>query len=65
MTTEIVRKSTLALILALLISGAGKALLRSAHQPVHSNPTLEIADPSGGNPNPCEDGGCLVAIHLA
>lgn len=65
MTTEILRKSTLALILVLLTSSVGKAFAQSELSPAPSQPTAKIGEPGGGNPDPCADGGCLVAIHLA
>ena len=50
MTTKILRKSTLALILALLVVGAGKSFAQSVPVPTTSQPTPD--NPGGGSPNP-------------
>ncbi len=64
MTTKILRKSTLALILALLTSGLGKVFVQSAPpSPVPAHPTPQIADGSGGAPDPCESGNCFVPVQ--
>jgi hypothetical protein len=65
-TTKNLRKSTLALILALLTAGLGKAFVQAAPPvPVPAHPTLEATDPGGTDPDPCENGDCVVGIHLA
>lgn len=62
MTTVIVRKTTLALMLAVLSAGVGRSLaqvVRTPIPPTHPSPD----DPVGGNPDPTCGGGCLVAVH--
>ncbi len=64
MTTKILRKSTLALILALLTSGLGKTFVQSAPpSPIPSHPALQLADQ--GAPDPCDSGNCIVGVHLS
>jgi hypothetical protein len=63
MTTKILRKSTLALILALLTSGLGKVFVETApSSPVPTHPTLQIADAGGGDPDPCGSGSCMAPL---
>jgi len=65
MTTKILRKSTLALILALLTPGLDKTFVQAAPpSPFPAHPTPEVANIGGGNPDPCGDGSCLVGVHL-
>jgi hypothetical protein len=63
-TNTILRKSTLALALMLLAAGAGKAFAQSVLFSTASQQTPKAGEPVGGNPDPCADGGCIVAIHL-
>jgi hypothetical protein len=62
-TNTILRKSTLALTLVLLIAGAGKAFAQTLLFPTASQQMPKAGEPVGGNPDPC-DGGCVVTIHL-
>lgn len=62
MIAQTIRKSTLALILVLIIGNAGKAFARST-PPAPGQRTVEFVCPGGGNPDPCNGGTCLVAIH--
>jgi hypothetical protein len=64
MTTKILRKSTLALIFALLTPGLGKTSVQTAPPaPIPSNPTLQIADIGGGDPDPCGNGTCVAPLR--
>jgi hypothetical protein len=61
-TRNIVRKSTLALILAFLTLGVGRGFARQ-NTPAPQQPSF-LSDIGGTDPDPtCGDGGCFVAIH--
>ena len=64
MTAKVLRKSTLALVLALLTLGSGKAFIQGAPPtPIPSHPTSHVADIGGGAPDPCGSGQCIAPVE--